>query len=439
MVQPGFEPEHGRMSCDNSKLSYEIFSLLENNFLFGYDCKKELIHKKSTSGKVRILSIDGGGMQGIVAGRTLAYLEEVLQKKSGNPDARIADFFDLAIGTGVGGLIAAMLFADDGTGRPLCRAEEAWRLLAEEGRRLFKPASSGLLAKFRPGMGARFSGKSMERVFKRLFAAADGRSLTLKDTLKPILIPCYDLSSAAPFLFSRADALETDNFDFKLWEVCRAALAAPGFFDPLILKSVDGQTACTAIDGGLVMNNPTVAAVTHVVHNKQEFPSVEGVEDLLVLSVGTGQFDQACDYEKVKRWSAARWAKPVMKIAGDGLSETVDHAISTAFGKNMRNYVRIQASAFTDKCMDGAEDPSEANVKMLMNFADSMLKQKSMESLPFGGKRKLSLSNAERIAWFAEQVVTENRSRVSRPIPTVLLKQLSPSNSVTDSAACITP
>eukprot|EP00253_Pinus_taeda_P028725 PITA_28725 len=433
----GFEPEHGRTSCDSNKLIYEIFSTLENNFLFGLDWQKEPIDKKSNRGKVRILSIDGGGMHGIVAGRTLAYLEEALQKKTGNPDARIADFFDVAIGTGVGGLIAAMLFADDGTGRPLCRAEETWRLLVEEGRRMFKPASGGLLAKFR-GMGARFSGKSMERVFKRLFAAADGRSLTLKNTLKPILIPCYDLSSASPFLFSRADALETDNFDFRLWEVCRAAIAAPGFFEPVILKSVDGQTACTAIDGGLVMNNPTAAAITHVVHNKHEFPLVGAMEDLLVLSVGTGQFDRAYDYEKVRKWGAGRWANPVMKIVGDGLSNTIDQAISTAFGQSRHNYVRIQANASTDKCMENSEDPSEANVKTLMNFADIMLKQKSVESLPFGGKRKLSLSNAERLDWFAEQVVAEHRSRLSRPNPVVLLKQLTPQNSVTDSA-CITP
>jgi len=88
--------------------------------------------------------------------------------------------------------------------------------------------------------------------------------------------------------------------------------------------------------------------------------------------------------------------------------------------------------------MENSEDPIEANVKTLMNFADIMLKQKSVESLPFGGKRKLSLSNAERLDWFAEQVVAEHRSRLSRPNPIVLLKQLTPQNSVTDSA-CITP
>lgn len=424
-MELGLEDSHGRLSCDDNKLSVEIFSLLENNFLFGYDWEKELLSKKSTSGKVRILSIDGGGMQGIVAGRTLAYLEEALQRKTGDTDARIADFFDVAIGTGIGGLIAAMLFADDGSGRPLCRAEEVWRLLAEEGRRMFKPASAGILAKFRQ-KGVRFSGKSMERVLKRLFAAKDGRSLTLKDTLKPLLIPCYDLSSAAPFLFSRTDALETDNFDFRLWEVCRAAAAVPGFFEPVLLSSIDGQTICTAIDAGLVMNNPTAAAITHVVHNKQEFPWVGGVEDLLVLSVGTGQFDRAYDYENVRKWGAGQWAKPVIKIVGDGISDTVDQAMSLAFGQNKHNYVRIQGNGFTDKRMGNTDDPSEANVKMLMDFADIMLKQKSMESLPFGGKRKLSLSNAERLEWFAEELVAEHRSRLSRPIPTVLLKQVTP-------------
>eukprot|EP00253_Pinus_taeda_P000907 PITA_00907 len=429
----GLEGGHGRMSCDSNKLSYEIFSLLENNFLFGLDWEKELINKKSTSGKVRILSIDGGAMQGIVAGRTLAYLEKILQTKTSDPEARIADFFDVAIGTGVGGLIAAMLFADDGGCRPLCRAEEVWKLLAEEGRRMFKPESGGILAKFRR-KGARFSSKSIECVLKRLFAAKDGRSLTLKDTLKPILIPCYEMSSAAPFLFSRADALETDNFDFRLWEVCRAAMAAPGFYKPAFLKSVNGKAVCMAVDGGLVMNNPTAAAITHVVNNKHEFPSVGGVDDLLVLSVGTGQFDRPYDYEKVRKWDAGQWAKPVIKIVGDGISDTVDHAMSVAFGQSRRNYVRIQGCGF----MGDAENPSEANVKMLLNFADSMLKQKGMESVPFGGKRKLSLSNAERLEWFAEQVVAEHQSRVSRSIPTVVMKQVTPRNSVTD-LACITP
>ena len=71
---------------------------------------------------------------------------------------------------------------------------------------------------------------------------------------------------------------------------------------------------------------------------------MRSVEYFLVLSVGTGHFDRAYDYEKVKRWGAGQWAKPVVKIVGDGISDTVDHAMSMAFGQSRQNYVRIQVT-----------------------------------------------------------------------------------------------
>jgi hypothetical protein len=45
---------------------------------------------------------------------------------------------------------------------------------------------------------------------------------TLKDTVAPLLVPSYDLATVAPFLFSRADAVESDSFDFRLRDVCAA-------------------------------------------------------------------------------------------------------------------------------------------------------------------------------------------------------------------------
>jgi patatin-like phospholipase/acyl hydrolase len=172
----------------------------------------------------------------------------------------------------------------------------------------------------------------------------NNRTLTLKDTLKPVLIPCYDLSSTAPFLFSRADALETDSFDFRLWEVCRATSAEPSLFEPVQMRSVDGQSRCIAVDGGLAMSNPTAAAITHVLHNKQEFPFVRGVEDLLVLSIGTGQLlevNYECD--QIKNWRAKEWARPMARISGDGSAELVDQSVAMAFGQcRSSNYVRIQ-------------------------------------------------------------------------------------------------
>jgi hypothetical protein len=110
---------------------------------------------------------------------------------------------------------------------------------------------------------------------------------TLRDTVAPLLVPCYDLATAAPFLFSRADAVESDSFDFRLRDVCAATCAAGNA--AAAVRSVDGRTAIAAASGGVAaMGNPAAAAITHVLHNKQEFPLAAGVDDLLVVSIGSG-------------------------------------------------------------------------------------------------------------------------------------------------------
>ncbi|CAN1258033.1 Patatin-like protein 7 [Linum perenne] len=394
-------------SIDTDKLSYEIFSILESKFLFGYDDQKlwdGVNSIKNQRGKICILSIDGGGMRGILAGKALAYLEQALKKKSNNPNARISDYFDVAAGTGVGGIFTAMLFGTKDQSRPIMKAEETWKFLAENGKRFYRPGNGGFLKRaFKTG--------AMKETF-----AEKGRQLTLKDTLKPVLIPCYDLSSTAPFLFSRADALETDSFDFRLWEVCRATSAEPAIFDPVQLRSINGRTRCLAVDGGLAMNNPTSAAITHVLHNKQEFPFVRGVEDLLVLSLGTGQLLE-------KTWKAKHWARPMARIAGDVSADSVDQAVAMAFGQcRSSNYVRIQG-----RCEANVDnDPSSKNVKMLVGMAEEMLKQKNVESVLFGGKRIGEQSNFEKLDWFAGELVQEHQRRSCRIAPTVAFKQLTP-------------
>ncbi|HAS40458.1 MAG TPA: patatin, partial [Microscillaceae bacterium] len=43
----------------------------------------------------RILSIDGGGIRGILPGQIMVSIEKKLQEATNNPDARLADYFDL--------------------------------------------------------------------------------------------------------------------------------------------------------------------------------------------------------------------------------------------------------------------------------------------------------------------------------------------------------
>ncbi|KAG0478750.1 hypothetical protein HPP92_013469 [Vanilla planifolia] len=319
-----------------------------------------------------------------------------------DPDARISDVFDLIVGTGIGGILAAMITAADGsTGRPLFSAREAVSFLRSRQRRLFRPAGCSVLRR-RRGDG-KFSAAGLEGVLREAFRGRSGRLLTLRDSCCPLLIPCYDLNSSAPFVFSRADAAQSASFDFEMWAVCRATSATPGLFRPTKIVSVDGLTACTAIDGGLAMSNPASAAVTHVLHNKREFPAVHGVEDLLLLSLGSSP--------PLRRhvWPATKWSgEAIVDIAMEGISETVDQILSNAFSWNRQDYVRIQGNGWE------TELEREGGAEGLKRAGDRMMKERNVQSLPFGGKRFLTETNGESMDAFVRRLIGILPSRPSK-------------------------
>lgn len=302
-------------ALDVDKLSYEIFSILENKFLFGYDEPNKLslhhqtkskFNTKQVNGKVRILSIDGAGStDGILAAKSLAHLESFIRRKSGNPDAHISDYFDVVAGSGAGGILAALLFTRGKDSNPMFSAEGALNFIVGNRRRLFRSSSGGLLRRC-------FKASRVEKLLRKTFG-----DLTLKDTLKPVLITCYDLSTCAPFLFSRADALEMDGYDFKMRDVCLATSANPTVTGAVEMRSVDQRTKIVGVDGCIAMNNPTASAITHVLNNKQEFPFCDGVEDLVVVSLGNGESDSNTGSNHRLLPST------FVRIAGDGASDMV--------------------------------------------------------------------------------------------------------------------
>nr|XP_033509752.1 patatin-like protein 3 [Nicotiana tomentosiformis] len=95
----------------------------------------------ATKGKnfVTVLSIDGGGIRGIIPGTILAFLESKLQEVDG-PNARIIDYFDVVAGTLTGGLITNILTAPNRDNRPLYAAKDIFSFSMEHYPHIF-PAS----------------------------------------------------------------------------------------------------------------------------------------------------------------------------------------------------------------------------------------------------------------------------------------------------------
>ncbi|WVZ59912.1 hypothetical protein U9M48_009996 [Paspalum notatum var. saurae] len=389
------------------KLSYEIFSLLETKFLFGA-AGAGAPARLLDGGRVRVLAIDGcgaGADDALLAAAALARLEARLRDQTGDPDARVADFFDLAAGAGAGAVLAAMLLLRGADGRPRYTAAEALAFVAGSSSGGSKGGWGG-----RRGRWAKLFRGGGDRAFRRVFGDA-----TLRDTVAPLLVPCYDLATAAPFVFSRADAVETDAFDFRLRDVCAATCGVAR------VRSVDGVTAIAAASGGVAaMGNPAAAAVTHVLHNKQEFPLANGVDDVLVLSIGAGASAAAVSgHGEATPMPTRRSPSPreLARVTAEGVADMVDESLAMAFGHACgTNYVRLQAGKAAALALADAEAAAAA--------AGAMLAQRNVESVLFRGRRLSERTNAEKVDALVAELVKEQERRRRSPLPNVAIKQV---------------
>jgi len=75
--------------------------------------------------KIRILSVDGGGIRGIIPGTILAQLERMLQDLSGDTNRKLADCFDMIAGTSTGGILSCLYLTPGENGTPKFTAMDA--------------------------------------------------------------------------------------------------------------------------------------------------------------------------------------------------------------------------------------------------------------------------------------------------------------------------
>ena len=137
-----------------------------------------------TGPRCRILSIDGGGIRGILPGQVLVMLERILKKETGKADARIAEYFDLIAGTSTGGILACILLAPDDTKkRPQFSASEAVDLYLERGDEVF---DLSLWQRIKSGGGLLDEKYSADGLMEALERATGGYLLRNEDMKKRV-------------------------------------------------------------------------------------------------------------------------------------------------------------------------------------------------------------------------------------------------------------
>ncbi|KAG2724510.1 hypothetical protein I3760_01G020800 [Carya illinoinensis] len=380
---------------------------------------------------VTMLSIDGGGIRGIIPGTLLGFLESKLQALDG-PDARIADYFDVIAGTSTGGLVTTMLTAPNTDNRPVYAAKDITNFYLEHSPEIFPQHSrksfvNSIKSMFGQAGGPKYDGEYLRSLTNGLLG-----DLTLKQTLTNVVIPSFDIKLLQPVIFSTTDAKLNDLKNARLADVCIGTSAAPTFFPAHYFETKDAEgnsRSFNLIDGGVAANNPTMMAISQIwkeilMQNTDDdrIKPLEHSKRMLVLSLGTGAAKHTQKYSAAaaSKWGLRDWlydkgATPLLDVYGDASSDMVDFHVSTLFQaldcKN--NYLRIQDDRLTGE-ESTVDIATSENMQRLVEIGKELLKKTvSRVNLDTGNFEEIKggSSNEEALAYFAELLVKEKKFR----------------------------
>jgi len=322
--------------------------------------------------KIKILSLDGGGIRGVISAVILNYIEKRLQKETGDPHAALADYFDLVAGTSTGGILACYYLLPPMPGQDShsrYSAAEAIDMYALHGKEIFN-------RKFlRRGVAQeKYSVAGLEKILKKCMG-----DTTLAESRKNCIVTAYDVTERKAVLFTSPEAREYEHRNYLLRDVARATSAAPTYFELAAVRSMGGASSYL-IDGAVYAGNPTMCAVVEA--NKSDYGDEcknPSINDLYIVSVGTGKENKKYDYNKAKGWGAVGWARPMIDILLSASAEVVDYQMKQLFKVAGCSdcYVRLEPEL--GKAKPEMDDASDENIRQLKDAGECFVKDNVME------------------------------------------------------------
>ncbi|BAH76002.1 patatin-like phospholipase family protein [Solidesulfovibrio magneticus] len=279
---------------------------------------------------MKILSIDGGGMKGLLPALVLAAFENAIGQS-------ISRHFDLIAGTSTGGILALGLAA----GLPAMRLAEFY---LERGPAIFSRSLKKRLASLGGMADELYDAGELEVALWEVFG-----DRMLSDVETRAMAVAYDIEMRDLALFT-----SWGGGFYRMADVARATSAAPTFFEPCRIKSLGGlERAC--IDGGVVANNPARLALVAGLALGAPLSAVR------LVSLGTGRCEKPILLEAARSYGLAQWAPRLLDVMFAGQAELVDMDCRATLGEG---YLRLQAELPEPVAMDATDAKSLGVLKL---------------------------------------------------------------------------
>jgi uncharacterized protein len=304
-----------------------------------------------TDDETTILSIDGGGIRGVVPAVVLAAIEDGCE---GMP---ICELFDVIAGTSTGGILALGLSCPKEDGTPRFRASDLVEMYSTQGPQIFPHE---FLGKIRRLFGPEYPEDGRREVLTERF-----RETRLKEALTEVIVTSYDIQGRRPIFFRSDQAQVNHAHDFAMRDVALATSAAPTYFRPVVLPDAESGGEMVLVDGGVYANNPGMCGFVDRTAAKGRRAGT------LMVSLGTGELTKPLSYGEAKGWGLIGWGTHIIDVVFDGVTEAVEYQLKTLLGPEAfyRFQVRLTSA---EEPMD---DVDQANVKALIALAEELVNQ----------------------------------------------------------------
>src|SRR4028118_1266820 len=243
--------------------------------------------------KFTVLSIDGGGIRGIIPGVILAEIEK-------RPKQPMSERFELIAGTSTGGILALVLTKPDKDREPHYTAKELIEVYREHGKRIFYEPPLERLSDVDDMIRPKYDSDGRDEVLTEYFG-----DTPIKKAVTEVFITSYDIELRKPTFFTskpEKENTEAKNFrkicsGFSMKQAAMATSAAPTYFEPYQIRTghPTDRGFYSLVDGGVFTNNPTsLALMEAIIDSKRRAkpgdPPKEPLklEDILVVPLGAG-------------------------------------------------------------------------------------------------------------------------------------------------------
>lgn len=245
----------------------------------------------------KILSLDGGGIRGVLTLEILAELEKQLKEKSGKGDEfRLADFFDYIGGTSTGAIIAAGLSIG-------MSVQQLLDFYIQKGKDMFD--KNFLLKQWK----SLYQSGPLISMLKETFGSETNLDIANGAFRCLLLVVTMNRSTDSPWPINNNpyakynDKARPDcNLNIKLHQLVRASTAAPVYFPPETLQwdPTDPEKTFVFVDGGVTpYNNPAFLMYRMATQPAYNLNWETGENNLLICSIGTGSAPSAGAYNNL--------------------------------------------------------------------------------------------------------------------------------------------